>query len=180
MSASAFAKLRTGEAECTLEDLPNVEVEHTFFWDVVKTRFDLTDDEIQSLVDAKKASASNFARKTPVTVTLKYINRKLVEVSNLLPGEVTVSFLKSEATKIWKDLEATEFELRAGKNHAITDDYLRKCAFPLNLTVKVDQLGFSDFMSLEKALEYAGAEELKTGDANSLSFPHRPSVSSCV
>lgn len=168
MSASALTKLSKGNV--TLEDLPNVDGESTL-WNVVKTHLAqtlmLTEDDINSLVDAKKSS-----RKIPVSVSLKYGNRKAVTLKSLQSDEVTVSFLKSQATFHWNVLEAVEFELHAGKNQVINDDYLEKCTFPLSLTVKVDQVGFSDFVSQDKALDYAGVKgKLQTRDAASLNFP---------
>eukprot|EP00978_Attheya_sp_CCMP212_P003005 scaffold6150_cov51-Attheya_sp.AAC.1 len=168
MSESALTKLRKGNV--TLEDLPNVDVESTL-WNVVKTHLSqtllLTDDDIKSLVDAKKSS-----REIPASVTLKYGNRKAVTLKDIRSGEITVAFLTSQASFHWNVLEELAFELQAGKNQVINDDYLETCTFPLSLTIKADQLGFSEFISQEKALEYAGVKgKLQTRDAASLNFP---------
>ena len=167
-AATALAKLIKDGKNYAVDDMPDAE--STFLWDLVRERFNLTREETLSLVHAKRISSQ---RDSSVVVTLKYSNREKVEVSSLSPEAITVSFLKSQAEEIWTELQDKDFVLEGGKNHAIDDAFLGKCTFPLNLTVKVDQSGFSDCMSLEKALSYAGVEALKVGDAATLTFPAR-------
>ena len=174
-AATGLAKLTKDGQHYALDDMPDAE--SAILWDLVRERFNLTPEETSSLIDAKRISSERLGQQdSSVVVTMKYSNRKKVELENLSPGEITVSFLKSQATAIWAELEGVDFVLEGGKNYAIDDAFLGKCTFPLNLTVKVDQSGFSDFMSLEKALSYAGVEALKVGDAVTLSFPPKLSI----
>jgi hypothetical protein len=175
--AEALAKLTPSEGQnFALIDLPDVE--KTRLWDLLSSNFNLTSEERSLLVDAKRQFSTKeqlSRRDSSVVVTLKYSNRAKVNIIGLSPGDLTVSFLKSQAAKSWPEkLQDVEFHLEGGKGHTINDEFLEKCtAFPLHLTVKVDQSGFSDFMMEEKALSYAGVKKLEYAeDAEKLSlFP---------
>lgn len=182
--AALLAKLTKVDGQTySLDDLPGVESTH--LWDLLPECFHLTPEEISSLVDAKRKRQLSFKRQrkniekeedSSVVVTLKYSNRKKVTMSNILFGDITVAFLKHQVWETWPELQDMKFELEGGNNHAINDAFLDHCTFPLHLTVKVEQSGFSDFMSLEKALSYAGVEELVEGDVAELNFPAKLTI----
>ena len=123
-AATALAKLIKDGKNYAVDDMPDTE--STLLWDLVRERFNLTREETSSLVDAKRNSSQ---RDSSVVVTLKYSNRKKVEVSSLSPDAITVSFLKSQAKGIWTELQDKDFVLEGGRNHAIDDTFLGKCTF---------------------------------------------------
>jgi hypothetical protein len=172
--AEALAKLNEDGQNYTLDDMPDAE---SRLWGLLRERFNLTPEERSLLVDAKRQFSTEEQlkqRDSSAVVILKYGNRKEATLNNLSPGKISVSFLKSQVLKRWKDLEGVNFALleRGGRNHVVDDAFLKGISFPLYLTVKVDQSGFSDFMTREKALLYAGVSRLEyAGDAEKLTFP---------
>lgn len=159
----ALANLNQGGGVWTLQRLPSAE--QTDVWNALNSIFKLSALELHALKEAKRES------RVPVTVSLKYSNRKAVEVGNIFKDEISVGYLKSEAILCWKDLDSVEFDLHSSRNHVINDDYLQKCSYPLALNVKVDQQGFSEFADPTKALEYAGVQKLKMVAMDSTLFP---------
>jgi hypothetical protein len=98
----ALAKLNHGGGVWTLQRLPSAE--QTDVWNALNSIFGLSALELQALKDAKRNN------RVPVTVSLKYSNRKAVELTNIFKDEISGGYLKSEAIlcgKTWIPLSLT-------------------------------------------------------------------------